>query len=198
MFCNTVLPGLSAGKNGDTMEYSLRNLFGGRRNARRDGVGTTPEQYMLTQQELVERMREWAVRVTPQRLAIAEVVLNSQDHPTVQQIYERVRDHFPSMTLATIYSTLGVLQRSGLIQELPFQRMSRYEPNMDPHVNLVCIECENVVDADTASEVHDLVVNLRNSITNSTDFEVGWQRVDFYGLCPRCSAARRRGELAEV
>ena len=74
---------------------------------------------MLTQQELVDRMREWAVRVTPQRLAIAEVVLNSQDHPTVQQIYERVRGHFPSMTLATIYSTLGVLQKSGLIQGTP-------------------------------------------------------------------------------
>ena len=79
---------------------------------------------MLTQQELVERLREWEVRVTPQRLAIAEAVLNSTDHPTVQQIYERVRDHFPSMTLATIYSTLGVLQRSGLIQELPFQKTS--------------------------------------------------------------------------
>ena len=153
---------------------------------------------MLTQQELVERMREWAVRVTPQRLAIAEVVLNSQDHPTVQQIYERVRGHFPSMTLATIYSTLGVLQKSGLIQELPFQRMSRYEPNMEPHVNLVCIECENVIDADTASEVHDMVVSLRDSISESTDFEVGWQRVDFYGLCPRCAAAKRRGELSEV
>jgi Fe2+ or Zn2+ uptake regulation protein len=76
--------------------------------------------------------------------------------------------------------------------------MSRYEPNMEPHVNLVCIECENVIDADTASEVHDLVVNLRNSVANSTDFEVGWQRVDFYGLCPRCAAAKRRGELAEV
>ena len=86
---------------------------------------------MLTQEQLVERMREWAVRVTPQRLAIAEVVLNSSDHPTVQQIYERVKGHFPSMTLATIYSTLGVLQKSGLIQELPFQKMSRYEPNME-------------------------------------------------------------------
>ena len=153
---------------------------------------------MLNQQELVERMREWAVRVTPQRLAIAEVVLNSADHPTVQQIYERVRDHFPSMTLATIYSTLGVLQKSGLIQELPFQRMSRYEPNMEPHVNLVCIQCENVVDAEATLDVEDVVVNLRESITNSSDFEVAWQRVDFYGLCPRCAAAKRRGELSEV
>ena len=153
---------------------------------------------MLTQQQLVERMREWAVRVTPQRLAIAEVVLNSSDHPTVQQINDRVKGHFPSMTLATIYSTLGVLQKSGLIQELPFQKMSRYEPNMEPHVNLVCIECENVIDADTNPDVEDVVVGLRKQITDKSDFEVAWQRVDFYGLCPRCAAAKRRGELSEV
>ena len=153
---------------------------------------------MLTQQELVDRMHQWAVRVTPQRLAIAEVVLNSTDHPTVQQIYERVRSHFPSMTLATIYSTLGVLQKSGLIQELPFQRMSRYEPNMEPHVNLVCIQCENVIDAETGTDVQEVVMGLRNSISAHSDFEVAWQRLDFYGLCPRCAAAKRRGELSEV
>ena len=136
---------------------------------------------MLTQQELVERLREWEVRVTPQRLAIAEAVLNSTDHPSVQQIYDRVRDHFPSMTLATIYSTLGVLQRSGLIQELPFQKMSRYEANMEPHVNLVCMQCENVVDTDTGQEI---VVRLRNRISRQSDFQVAWQRVDFYGWCP--------------
>ena len=150
---------------------------------------------MLTQQELVERMREWAVRVTPQRLAIAEVVLNSSDHPTVQQIYERVKDHFPSMTLATIYSTLGVLESSGLIQELPFERMSRYEPNMEPHVNLVCIGCENVMDADAGQEA---VVRLRNRILNESNFQVEWQRVDFYGWCPNCSAEKRQKELSQV
>ena len=149
---------------------------------------------MLTQQELVERLREWEVRVTPQRLAIAEAVLNSTDHPTVQQIYERVRDYFPSMTLATIYSTLGVLQRSSLIQELPFQKMSRYEANMEPHVNLVCIQCETVIDTDTGQ---DAVLRLRNRISRESDFQVAWQRVDFYGWCPRCAAAKRDGKPAK-
>ena len=150
---------------------------------------------MLTQQGLVELLRNWAVRITPQRLAIAEAVLNSTDHPTVQQIYERVRDHFPSMTLATIYSTLGVLVRSGLVQELPFQKMSRYEPNMDPHVNLVCIQCETVMDADAGQEA---VARLRNRILDQSDFEVAWQRVDFYGWCPRCAAAKATGQLSPV
>ena len=148
---------------------------------------------MLTQQELVERLREWQVRVTPQRLAMAEAVLNSTDHPSVQQIFERVRDHFPSMTLATIYSTLGVLQRSGLIQELPFQKMSRYEANMEPHVNLVCIQCETVIDTDTGQ---DAVLRLRNRISKESNFEVAWQRVDFYGWCPSCAAAKRAAQTA--
>ena len=150
---------------------------------------------MLTQPEIVERLRRWGVRVTPQRLAIAEAVLNSTDHPTVQQIYERVRDHFPSMTLATIYSTLGVLERSGLIQELPFEKMSRYEANMEPHVNLVCVQCENVMDADVGQ---DVVVRLKNRISSKADFEVAWQRVDFYGWCPRCASAKRVEQASPV
>ena len=40
--------------------------------------------------------------------------------------------------------------------------------------------------------------DLRQQINDSSDFEVAWQRVDFYGLCPRCAAAKRRGELSEV
>jgi Fur family peroxide stress response transcriptional regulator len=149
---------------------------------------------MLTQHELVERLRQWEVRVTPQRLAIAEAVLNSTDHPTVQQIHERVRDHFPSMTLATIYSTLGVLQRSGLIQELPFQKMSRYEANMEPHVNLVCMNCEEVIDTDTGQ---DMVVRLKNRISRQSNFQVALQRVDFYGWCPRCANDRRERQLTD-
>ncbi len=145
----------------------------------------------MTQEEIVDRLRQWGVRVTPQRLAIAEAVLNSTDHPTVQQIYERVRDHFPSMTLATIYSNLGVLQRSGMIQELPFEKMSRYESNVGPHVNLVCIQCENVVDADAGQEA---VSRLKNQISRQSDFKVAWQRVDFYGWCPSCSAAKHQAQ----
>lgn len=146
----------------------------------------------MTQQELVAQLRRGGVRVTPQRLAIAEAVLNSTDHPSVQQIYERVRDHFPSMTLATIYSTLGVLEKSGLIQELPFAKLSRYESNLEPHVNLVCISCGNVVDTDLGREA---VVRLKAEIARASNFAVAWQRVDFHGWCRRCAAARPEPEV---
>lgn len=137
----------------------------------------------MTHQELAARLRLAGVRVTPQRLAIAEAVLSSTDHPSVQQIYERVRQHFPSMTLATIYSTLSMLEQSGLIQELPFQRVARYEPNLEPHVNLVCVGCGDVVDSRLGQEA---VVVLKDRVASQANFQVSWQRVDFYGRCRRC------------
>ena len=83
--------------------------------------------------DLHQLMKSEGIKITPQRLAIAEVLVNSTDHPSVQQIYERVKDHFPSLTLNTIYSTINVLVKRGLIQELPFQQYSRYESNLNPH-----------------------------------------------------------------
>ena len=140
----------------------------------------------MMQNAVVQQLRQGGVRVTPQRLAIAEAVLNSTDHPTVQQIHERVQQHFPSMTLATVYSTLGVLSKSGLIQELPFAKQSRYESNVSPHVNLVCVGCGNIADADDSSEI---IVRLRDQVATETSFHVMWQRVDFHGWCPACAAA---------
>jgi len=149
----------------------------------------------MNQQEITAQLRECGVRVTPQRLAIAEAVINSTDHPSVQQIFERVRDHFPSMTLATIYSTLDVLERSRLIQELPFPQFSRYESNLEPHVNLVCVKCGDVTDATVGQE---MVARLKSQISSESNFQVAWQRVDFHGWCATCAANREKEKLSPV
>ena len=138
---------------------------------------------MTTQQELVDILRPMGVRLTPQRLAIAEVVVNSADHPSVKEIYERVRAFFPYVTIATVYSTLTMLEEKGIVRELPFQRQSRYDANLSPHVNLVCVGCGNVVDAEVGQET---VIELQDLVAGETDFQVASQRVDFYGWCSGC------------
>ena len=146
---------------------------------------------MTTQGELVARLRPLGLRLTPQRLAIAEVVVNSADHPSVRDIYERVREFFPYVTIATVYSTLDVLAAAGIVRELPFQRLSRYDANLSPHANLVCMGCHSVVDAATGAET---VAELLNLVNRESDFQVSSQRVDFYGWCSGCrpAAAARR------
>jgi Fur family transcriptional regulator, peroxide stress response regulator len=138
---------------------------------------------VTTQDEVVALLKPLGIRLTPQRLAIAEVVINSADHPTVRDIYERVKAFFPYVTLATVYSTLTTLEESGIVRQLPFQRQSRYDANLSPHANLVCVSCGTVVDADVGQ---DTVAELEAVIAQESDFEVASQRVDFYGWCSGC------------
>ena len=139
----------------------------------------------MNQEKLALTLKRWGIRLTPQRLAIAEVVINANDHPSVQQIYERVGKQFPYITLATVYSTLAVLQKKGLVQELPFEKLSRYDANLAPHANLVCISCDTVVDTEIGQ---DKIARLRGELATKADFEIASQRVDFYGWCPQCAA----------
>lgn len=139
---------------------------------------------MTTQEHLVARLKLLGIRLTPQRLAIAEVVVNSADHPTVREIFERVRDFFPYVTLATVYSTLSLLQQAGIVRELPFPKQSRYDANLSPHANLVCLSCGAVVDAAVGQES---VAELERAIGQSADFRIASQRVDFYGYCEGCA-----------
>ena len=139
---------------------------------------------VTTQEELSVRLRELGIRLTPQRLAIAEVVVNSGDHPSVKEVFERVKAFFPYVTLATVYSTLDVLERAAIVRQLPFQRQSRYDANLSPHANLVCISCGSVVDADVGQS---MVADLQRMLETESDFEVAANRVDFYGWCSSCS-----------
>ena len=139
---------------------------------------------MTSPSEVVALLKPLGIRLTPQRLAIAEVVVNSADHPTVRDIFNRVQAFFPYVTIATVYSTLATLEQAGVVRELPFQRQSRYDANLAPHANLVCVGCGNVVDADVGQET---VAELEHIISSDSDFEVSSQRVDFYGWCSGCN-----------
>ena len=110
--------------------------------------------------------------------------MNSADHPTVREIFERVRGFFPYVTLATVYSTLGLLEQAGIVRELPFQKFSRYDANLSAHANLVCLGCGSVVDADVGQ---DGIAELEQSVSQHTEFRISSQRVDFYGYCEGCA-----------
>ena len=96
-------------------------------------------------------------------MAIAEVVVNSGDHPSVKEVFERVKAFFPYVTLATVYSTLDVLERAAIVRQLPFQHQSRYDANLSPHANLVCISCGSIVDADVGQS---MVAELQQILGN--------------------------------
>jgi Fur family peroxide stress response transcriptional regulator len=131
---------------------------------------------------IVEALRRRGYRATPQRIAICKFALQASTHPTAQEIYKKVREIYPTISLATVYQTLKVLKELNLIQELPFFRQkTRFDPYTKPHINLVCSKCGKIKDLD--DPIAKLLVER---ISRMNNFKVNGQRIEIYGLCGEC------------
>jgi Fur family peroxide stress response transcriptional regulator len=131
---------------------------------------------------LIEALRKKGFKATPQRIAICRFVLHSRDHPSAQEIYEEVKKVHPTISLATVYKTLQVLEQLNMLQELNLpQSQARFDSYMNPHANLVCLRCGKITDCDepTAREIV-------SRIAATTEFTPTGQRLDVYGICKTC------------
>ncbi len=133
--------------------------------------------------ELVIRLRERGYRLTPQRMAVLKVLATSQEHPSVERIYERVKVDFPMTSLATIYKTVTLLKEMGEVWELGFSDDSnRYDGNKPyPHPHLICTRCKSIVDLEVAT-----LSELSQEVARSTGYRILGHRLDFLGICPQC------------
>jgi Fur family peroxide stress response transcriptional regulator len=137
----------------------------------------------MDDQQLITKLHSKGYKVTPQRLAICKLLLSSKDHPSADQIYQEVKKQYPTISLATVYFTLDLLKDLGLVQELGFSdRSSRYDPNISPHINIICPKCGKIYDYEAAN-----VKKLWSKIVAEMSFTPLLQRLDIYTLCDKCS-----------
>ncbi|NCN05849.1 MAG: transcriptional repressor [Spirochaetales bacterium] len=98
--------------------------------------------------DLVGILRGEGLRITPQRIAICRALTGRHDHPTAQNLYDELRSDFPTISLTTVYQTLDTLSRLGAITSLgrAGDDTIHYEVNTEPHINLVCRDCNQIFD----------------------------------------------------
>jgi Fur family peroxide stress response transcriptional regulator len=132
---------------------------------------------------IIQALRNKGYKATPQRIAICKIALGSREHPSVQKIYREVQKMHPTVSLATVYKTLQILKEIGLIQELSFSdEQTRFDPYLEPHINLVCLRCGKIQDLDDVT-----VKKLLKKATVKAKFAATAQRIEVYGLCENCS-----------
>ena len=131
----------------------------------------------------IEALRKKGYKATPQRIAICRFALNSRDHPTAQQVYDQVKKIHPTVSLATVYKTLEVLKSLDLIQEINLpQGQARFDSYMKPHINLICLQCGNIVDLDETTAIEET-----RKVAAAAKFKPKGQRIDIFGICRKCS-----------
>ena len=96
-------------------------------------------------QEFEEICRQKGLPVTTQRRVILEAVLQRDDHPTADQIYEAVQDRIPQLSRTTVYRTLDTLLELGVIRRVHLTGATgRFDGKIRRHHHLVCMQCNKI------------------------------------------------------
>lgn len=126
--------------------------------------------------------KEKKLKLTPQRLAVYNCLINTTAHPSADTIYNQIHVQYPTMSLATVYKALKTLAEVGLIQEINVGEGNfRYDGTSYPHPHLQCISCGKVDDFKI-----DILDNLNSIAQEKTDYKIVSNQLYFYGYCKDC------------
>jgi Fur family peroxide stress response transcriptional regulator len=132
---------------------------------------------------IITRLRDKGHRLTPQRMAIINTLITNDEHPSVDQIYEQVKQEFPMTSLATVYKTIAMLKSIGEVMELDLNDHRAHYDGKKPysHPHLICIRCKKIIDTEISG-----MAELSNNIAQTYGYLIVNQRLDFFGICPEC------------
>lgn len=133
--------------------------------------------------EALDTLKGTGVRITPQRHAILEYLINSMSHPTADEIYKSLEGKFPNMSVATVYNNLRVFREVGLVKELTYgDSSSRFDFVTTNHYHVICESCGKIVDFHYPG-----LDEVEQFASHVTGFNVNSHRLEIYGNCPECA-----------
>ncbi len=138
--------------------------------------------------EFVARCRKRGIAVTPQRLAVIQALLASENHPSTDQICAAVRRKHPHVSLATVHRILEQFCEGGEASKVTLLHdVARYDGNVEPHHHILCVRCRRVQDIEIPE-----VEKLLEGRTSLGQFALLRCSVQIDALCRRCQLAEKR------
>ena len=126
--------------------------------------------------------REHQLKVTPQRVAIYQELLQADTHPTADAIYQIVKKEYPNISFDTVNRTLLTFAEIGIVDVVEiFGGAKRFDPNITNHHHLHCTQCGKVFDF--YSRAYD---NLKVPEELHAQFQITSKRVVLKGVCQKC------------
>ncbi len=121
------------------------------------------------------------LRFTSQRTLILDTI--RQGHLDADSIYLKAREKKPRLSLSTVYRTLGILKKLGLVEELHLDELHHYyeaKPTVEHH-HLVCLGCGQVIEFPFS-----LSSCVRKAVPQLKNYRISSAEVRMTGYCPRC------------
>ncbi len=132
-------------------------------------------------QDKAKKLKKMGLKVTPQRLAILQMLNGDRTHPSAEKVYDEISKKFPGMSFATVYNTLAKLVEVGEIQELDIDPgKKRFDPYTQLHYHFYCKTCGKIYDVD-----YD--ISLSPDIKKIAGHHVETIQLNFKGVCKGCT-----------
>ena len=126
---------------------------------------------------LLEKCLDKNIRMTNQRQAIIKVIESSDDHPDIDTLYLRSVEKDRTISIATVYRTVKILEEAGVIDKIEFgDGRSRYEESGSHHHHLVDVESGEVFEF-----YNEELENLKIEIANKLGYELVDHRLELLG-----------------
>lgn len=137
----------------------------------------------MTDKEVSERLSSRGIRPTQQRIAVYGYLLRHPVHPSADTIYQALTREFPVFSRTTIYNTLDILTKAGLVRPVSISPdEQRYDAETKDHGHFLCRECGEILDFSLDASL------LASICPPGCEKEQG--DVFFTGLCPSCARKR--------
>jgi len=133
--------------------------------------------------DIADALKIQGYRLTPQRLMVVSAIESSDDHISADEVYSQVAAVYPSVNISTVYRTLELLKRLGLVTEtdLGGGRVRYHPANKGHHHHLVCQECGTMIDLDES-----LLKPLQEALLLEHSFIADLRHLAIHGRCAVC------------
>lgn len=139
----------------------------------------------LTWHEFHKFLKEKGLKSTRQRALVFQVFSEATDHPSLEELYKRVRQKNSRIGFATVYRTLKLMAASGWASSRKFgdrpARFERCHPG-DHHDHLICLNCGRIAEFENPG-----IENLQAKIARRKGFRMFDHKLEIYGLCANCA-----------
>ncbi len=139
----------------------------------------------MKRQGILEELRVRGVRLTPQRLLILNAVAEGEGHLGVDEVFRQAKQSYPYMDIATVYRTLHLFKRLGVVTEVAIGDRLHFEIR-DPdrrHHHMVCAKCGGAYDL-----APDYLDGFREALMKEFSFEPDLDNFTVTGVCANCNA----------
>lgn len=133
--------------------------------------------------DMREKLRKLGYRMTPQRAVVLSAIENSQDHVTAEEIYTQVAGKCPRLNISTVYRTLELLKKVGLLYEINLGegRVGYHPEDKGHHHHLICRKCGAIIDVSES-----VMFPIEAILLQAFNFKADLKHMAIFGLCENC------------